>query len=303
MNKKQRAKASKVFYYLHKIIEDDYSFARDRVETYLAKKDRRFFMNEYYNMTLDDLVYYVSNFKTLTEARNDLFNDYKPEYASAWFENLVWVLGQQEDHMNYRDFEILWNEYSSLIGSDQEEDEIARENSLLESIELVLPFKDKQEHEHWLDVTSCYKFWEDFEELTLSIAARLKVNEQLACNYWEVTKHMAQQSTFYKVFDTFREIEPDWIDFMWRFDDWFKHTLSKEDQEDYRQECEGIYGDMDQLGNKYFAFEKCTVPFFYTTDEEGKLDLIDCIFERYTDSMEDWELVEFCKKMMKGLLN
>ena len=92
--KNTKNKASKVFYYLHKIIETDDSFAEDKVEKYLSKKDRNFFMNSYYNLTMDDLLFYIANFNTLTEVHNDLLNDYLPEYANAWFENLIWVLGQ-----------------------------------------------------------------------------------------------------------------------------------------------------------------------------------------------------------------
>lgn len=91
---RQRIKASKVFHYLHKIIEEDLSFAQEKVEKYLSKKNRNFFMNEYYNITTDQLVWYLKNFKTLTEVHNDLLNDYKKYYADAWFENIVWVLGQ-----------------------------------------------------------------------------------------------------------------------------------------------------------------------------------------------------------------
>lgn len=91
----QRTKASKTFYYLHKIIEEDYSFAKEKVERFIQNKDRNFFMNPYYNMTVSDIVWYVSNFKNLTEVKKDLYNDYKPEYASAWFENLIWVLAQR----------------------------------------------------------------------------------------------------------------------------------------------------------------------------------------------------------------
>lgn len=91
---KQRIKASKVFYYLHKIIKDDYSFAEDKVTHYISKKNRNFFMNEYYNMNVEQIVWYVSNCKNLKEVHKELLNDYKKCYADAWFENIVYVLGQ-----------------------------------------------------------------------------------------------------------------------------------------------------------------------------------------------------------------
>ena len=91
---KQRIKASKVFHYLHKITEEDMSFAQEKVELYLKKKDFNFFMNSYYNITLDQLVWYIKNFKNLKEVHKDLLNDYKEYYANAWFENIIYVLGK-----------------------------------------------------------------------------------------------------------------------------------------------------------------------------------------------------------------
>ena len=61
-----------------------------------------------------------------------------------------------------------WKEFCDIVsGEDFEE-----QNALLEKIENSLSFKDQQEKEHWLDVLSSYKFWEDFEELTNSIIQR-----------------------------------------------------------------------------------------------------------------------------------
>ena len=91
---KQRIKASKVFYYLHKIAEENDSFAMDKVEAYLSKKNRRYFMNSYYDMTMDNILWYIKNCKSLKEAHKELLEEYKPYYANAWFENLVYVLGQ-----------------------------------------------------------------------------------------------------------------------------------------------------------------------------------------------------------------
>ena len=91
---KQRIKASKTFHYLHNIIKDGASFAHDRVEYYLNRKNRDFFMNSYYNITVEQLMWYIENCNNLKEVHKDLLDNYKEYYANAWFENIIYVLGQ-----------------------------------------------------------------------------------------------------------------------------------------------------------------------------------------------------------------
>ena len=109
--------------------------------------------------------------------------------------------------MNYEQFMRLWYKFCDIWDTDQDEEE----NKLIEEIENALPFKDKEEHEHWLKVLQGFKFWEDFEELTLSIAQRLDINEQLVDHYWWVAIDLAKKSTFTKLLDTFRELEREWV--------------------------------------------------------------------------------------------
>lgn len=98
-----RAKASKRFYYLHKILNNDsdyevelldFCYYKKRAIDYVKKLNREFFMNSYYNLKISDILDYAKEHKTLKEVKKSMYEDYKPYYASAWFENMVYVLGQ-----------------------------------------------------------------------------------------------------------------------------------------------------------------------------------------------------------------
>ena len=82
-------------------------------------------------------------------------------------------MGKYERELKFY-LETLWERFSSLVGKDQTEEVINNENSILKELDEMLPFKDQLEHNHWLDVLQGFKFWEDFEELTLNIIRRLK---------------------------------------------------------------------------------------------------------------------------------
>lgn len=75
-----------------------------------------------------------------------------------------------EGASKYQEFETLWNKLSKAT----DENNIDDSNKTVIEIEKLLPFKDEEEHKHWLDISSTFKFWEDFEDLTKSIAKRLK---------------------------------------------------------------------------------------------------------------------------------
>ena len=64
----------------------------------------------------------------------------------------------------------LWARLSKLEdGTSWEDESISEEEFLVGMLEKYMPFKNQQQHEKWLDVLFGYKFWEDFEELTLLI--------------------------------------------------------------------------------------------------------------------------------------
>lgn len=77
----------------------------------------------------------------------------------------------------------LWERYSKLVESNQEQENIEEENKLIDQLERNLPFKNQEEHEKWLDIMATYKFWEDFEELTLEIINRKGKPQQMKFKY------------------------------------------------------------------------------------------------------------------------
>lgn len=63
------------------------------------------------------------------------------------------------------DFESEWQRMSKAI----DEDDIDTQNEALENIEKILPFKNEEEHEKWLDLVQSYTDFDKFEEETRKI--------------------------------------------------------------------------------------------------------------------------------------
>lgn len=95
----------------------------------------------------------------------------KPEFLESVKKNYV-------DKNKYKEFLNKWKRLSKLVGeyfdNVDNEDTIDEQNQLIIDIEDMLPFATQGEHDYWSDVCATYKFWEDFEDLTLMIASRLK---------------------------------------------------------------------------------------------------------------------------------
>ena len=70
----------------------------------------------------------------------------------------------------------LWNDLNDAIFRENElgEETLDEQTVIIENLEKLLPFENKEQHEKWLDVLFGYKFWEDFEQLTLSIMYQCK---------------------------------------------------------------------------------------------------------------------------------
>lgn len=81
-------KAQNRFYYIKKLISKDYRLAKN----YIAKLDKNFFMNEYYNLTSENIYDMIDCNKNITSVKNELFEEYNNDYAKAWFENFLFVL-------------------------------------------------------------------------------------------------------------------------------------------------------------------------------------------------------------------
>lgn len=195
----------------------------------------------------------------------------------------------------------LWKRMNEIIDlqnirNDDYTDQI---NKLVEELENALMFVDQQEKEHWLDVLATYKFWEDFEELTLRIIHKEEDRLETICtDLYECAKALAQLVDFETLYNAFTTVEKDWLGTMDTFESWW-NKQSKQDKRDYAHEYEETYGerfnikDIKKIAKRYYAFERCSVPMFYENSESGKADLVECIFERYFqgDFREDMALL------------
>lgn len=200
----------------------------------------------------------------------------------------------------------LWERYSKLVSSEQNDDVIDEENALIERIEEILPFINEEEHKHWLDVSATYRCWEDFEELTLSIINHLSQEERddLILAYEKVAKDLCLNSEFYALFNAFKKLSHGWVDTMDNWNSWWQEMSKNEDDvcfffETYKEIYGKSFSKKDIMG--FYGFETCPHPMFYKNDLEGKSDLMDCIFERYAMGLEDEECMSFFKELIKEL--
>lgn len=179
----------------------------------------------------------------------------------------------------------LWEKYSKLVESDQDDETITKENLLLGEIESLLPFKNKMEHEHWLDVLQGYKCWEDFEILTLSIINRCSKDKTnpLLTHYQEVAFDVCRDSNFYDLFETFAKLSHGWVKPMSEWNDFYKSMANDEWMMGcFHEVYNEIYGKQYQLKDllkmNYYGFEDTPNCMFYKNDENSISDLLDCIF-------------------------
>lgn len=202
-----------------------------------------------------------------------------------------------------------WRYYSYLVGKDETNDNIEKANKLIEEIEQLMPFKDKEEHEHWLDVLTSYKFWEDFEELTLEIINRKNETpnlDKLLESYRDVAMDVCEDANFYDLFETFAKLSHNWVATIDEWNDWYKKMSENQDDiQDFFEMYEEIYGKpykREDVYRNYYGFETCTHPMFYKNDIESKDDLIDCIFDRYISGLDNEEELWFLQKLIKELI-
>ena len=88
------------FNYLKNILNDKFMLV-DEVDGYyfptlaielVKNSNRNFFMNEYYNLTISDILNMTSEANSLTDVKKQLFNEYKTEYADSWYQNYLQVI-------------------------------------------------------------------------------------------------------------------------------------------------------------------------------------------------------------------
>jgi len=203
----------------------------------------------------------------------------------------------------------LWEKYSKLVENDQDDETITKENLLIGEIESLLPFKNKMEHEHWLDVLASYKCWEDFEELTLNIIKRdtQKKIDDLLGHYYEVVLDVCRDANFYDLFNTFAKLSHGWVKPMSGWNEFYK-SMANDDwmMSVFHENWREIYGDAYEykalVKMEYYGFEDCPCCQFYKNDEDSKSDLIDAIMERYSGGLDYDERLWFFQRMIKELI-
>ncbi len=74
--------------------------------------------------------------------------------------------------MNKKQLLELWRDWKKYFLKEPIQEYIDISNVIMNSLSINLPFKDKEEEEQWNDLGATFKFFEDFEEMTLSIIKR-----------------------------------------------------------------------------------------------------------------------------------
>ena len=203
----------------------------------------------------------------------------------------------------------MWRRYSYLVSEDQTESVIEKENALLIEIEKQMPFKNQEEHERWMDVGNG-NCWETWEEMTLDIinnAELPKSIDTLLDSYYKVALDVCEDSNFYDLFNVFAKLSNGWLKPMSEWVNFYESMASDEwmmgcFHEAYKEVYGKQYQLKDLLKMNYYGFEDTPNCMFYKNDVQSKSDLIDCIFERYIDGLEDDEQLWFFQRLIKELI-
>lgn len=211
----------------------------------------------------------------------------------------------------YKQLTSLWNQLSKLEEMGVwDDDTISMESKLLDELEHKLPFESKEEHLHWLEVMSSYKFWEDWEELNMRIinrAATPKKDDIIRHCYEVLARDVCEDANFIDLFNTFAKLSTNWVKLVSKgWDKWWKHISQNQDYlDEFLNEYKTLYGKeykREDLAKEFYGFETTTQPRFYANDKEGKEDLLECIFERYVYGLDEDEELDFYKAIIKELI-
>lgn len=96
---KNEKKAARRLYYVKKLLEDDnekeytngFYFSKKAVR-YLKNKDLRYHINQYYDLTISNILNYIEDNKNLTELKKSIFAEYSGEYATSIYYNFIEVI-------------------------------------------------------------------------------------------------------------------------------------------------------------------------------------------------------------------
>lgn len=204
----------------------------------------------------------------------------------------------------------LFRELAFLVGEEQTEDNINREDVITMKLSRLLPFKDQQEKEHWLDVCQGFKFWEDFEELTLEIIDRSSTTKEdlkdLLEHYNQVAQDICKDANFFELFDIFERLSHGWVKNMGEWRNHLNYLKTDGDfqffLQDYKEQYKKDFNEKDLYKLNAYGFECYDGCFFYKPTTEGKSDLLDCIFERYIEGLNQQEELYFYQRLIKELI-
>lgn len=72
----------------------------------------------------------------------------------------------------------LYKKWKKYFLKDATQENIDKSNEAMIELEKAIPFKNEEEHNKWLDLGATFKFFEEFEELTVSIIKGGIINER-----------------------------------------------------------------------------------------------------------------------------
>ena len=72
---------------------DGFYYPRQAIEM-VERCDRCFHLNKYMDLTISDILNYVSDHLTLEGAIDEIYSVYRESYADSWAENLMYILRQ-----------------------------------------------------------------------------------------------------------------------------------------------------------------------------------------------------------------
>lgn len=93
-------KCEKNFNYIKSLLNDKFMVKEEfegfyfptlAIET-IKNSNRNYFINSYYNLTISDILNMIDEANNLIEVKQNLFNEYKGEYANVWYCNFLQVL-------------------------------------------------------------------------------------------------------------------------------------------------------------------------------------------------------------------
>ena len=100
MTDKELKQLNNNFYKLKELINDKFCY-KEEIDGFwftalsieaVKKARKRHFLNNYYDLTVSDVLTMTDDAKELTDVKKELFYTYQAEYANAWYNNYIEIL-------------------------------------------------------------------------------------------------------------------------------------------------------------------------------------------------------------------